>query len=130
MFKLKFWKKEPSVDFDKLKQELDVGAFGGQDQLGLGMDRTAGLGGTESIHSSSPLGEPDLGPDVIRGKQDYLRELPSSQQRSPLSGGSDVLLKDVEIISSKLDTIKAMVESINQRLEQLERSSRDAYKRW
>ena len=133
--KLKFWKREPEINFDKLKEELSAGSTP-SDSLGLDLDRTAGLGGTGRIENASPRTEMtlnsdpfhDAGEGVIRGRQDYLRELPS--KTNPAGSSPDMLLKDVEIISSKLDTIKAMVESINQRLDQLERQGRDAYKRW
>lgn len=136
--KLKFWKKEPEFDF---KEPLPatgndpLAAFGPApgEQLGLGMDRTAGLGGTSPLdpyQSSTPT---EFGQDVIRGKQDYLRELPSAQPRlaqTSLQSSGETVAKDLEIISSKLDAIKAMMESVNQRLEHLERNSRDAYKKW
>ena len=137
--KLKFWKKEPEFDFDKLSGQLSTqpDPFGvGQappaaDQLGLGMDRTAGLAGTGPLEESRPsYSGGEFGSDVIRGKQGYVRELPTQQRFGSSSAGGDVLAKDMEIISSKLDAIKAMVESVNQRLEQMERQGRDAYKRW
>lgn len=130
--KLKFWKKD-ELDFPKL-EPLPGDALPTSDSLGLGADRTAGLGGTgafEPMPALQPFQSSAGDSDVIRGKQDYLRELPSSQPRAQTGMASaDMLEKDMEIISSKLDAIKAMVESVNQRLEQMERQGRDAYKRW
>ena len=137
--KLKFWKKEPEFDFREPLPATGndpLTAFGPApgEQLGLGMDRTEGLGGTGPLDPYQGNSQAtDFGQDVIRGKQDYLRELPSAQPRlaqTSLQAPGETVAKDLEIISSKLDAIKAMVESVNQRLEHLERNSRDAYKKW
>lgn len=128
----KFWKKEQKFDFDKLSSTLqsNTDPFA-PDQLGLSQDRTAGLAGTTGLppqQFSDPFANPDMGPDVIRGKQNYLREVPSNQSRP--GQASEVLEKDMEIISSKLDAIKAMVENVNHRLDQIERQGKEPYKHW
>ena len=114
--KLKFWKK----DEDDLFTDIGTGSSLGPS----GTDTTAGLGGTGSI-GQYPESETIRGPDFGLGKpEQYLqsaRQTPAPQQYPSQQSMMD---KDLQIISSKLDAIKALVDHINQRLENLEHSGK------
>jgi hypothetical protein len=119
--KLQFWKKKDPFDYSKLE--------GGGD-LGLGKDTTPGLGGTPDLGAmpgSSATGtyhEPGV---TIQGSgyenlkpteldephQGYAR--PQASQVAPQQGN-----KDLEIVSAKLDSIKAAIESLNLRIQNME----------
>jgi len=120
--KLKFWKKkEPFPDLN-----LDLG------KGGYGKDSTAGLGGT---------GEMDFKPTDISlrgpGAESVMEE--SRLTPSPLTPGyggfgqpspkADIMAKDIEIISSKLDALRASIDSINQRLANIEAYFNDQKRR-
>ncbi len=116
--KLKFWKK----DEDDLFKDTDFGASLGPSAPGT--DSTAGLGGTEPL-GAYPDTQMVKGPDFGLGQPgssypQYPRQVAAPQQVSQQT----LMEKDLEIISSKLDAIKALVDHVNQRLENLERSSR------
>lgn len=131
--KLKFWKKEPEFDFNS--NMPNANAFGqgygmNQDNTGLGADM------------QNPLGRaPGFGPDPFpSGQENFPQQQgydsPSAFQQlneqHPLgqgqafsqqpSYGQPVLpiQKDIEIISAKIDALRAAVESMNQRIINIE----------
>lgn len=128
--KLKFWKKEEPFP------PLDLGKGGG---LGMGaglggefggMDQTAGLGGTESLGpfpSGSETTEPSI---TITGKGfesgTGLRASPLEERegyarpRMTPAPVQDMVSKDIEIVSAKLDSIRAGIESLSMRMSTLE----------
>lgn len=50
---------------------------------------------------------------------------PPYQYASPPTSPSQITEKDLELISAKLDAIKALLESLNQRVANLERIARE-----
>lgn len=101
--KVKFWKREDDFDFDKIVEEHSAGAKPGfeKDELGLG-------------HPDLGLEEKSPFPDTpISGKT-------TSAYTPPLGGSRD---RELELINSKLDTLKALLTSIDQRLANVERAS-------
>ncbi len=115
--KVKFWKKgEPS--FGDINMSAPIG--------GLQEDRTAGLGGT------SDLGGFDQGqefPESPPSPEGFglpppglsYRPIPPAARHPAAAMPTDTLQKDIEIISSKLDALRATLEAINQRLSSIER---------
>ncbi len=125
--KLKFWKKEepfPSMDMGK-GTELGMGQWGTNDQ-------TAGLGGTESLGpfpSASETTMPGmtitgkgyegggagLRPSPLEEREGYARPRPMQ-----IPTGPDMMSKDIEIVSAKLDSIRSSIESLSMRMSTLE----------
>ena len=116
--KLAFWKKKDDLD--------DLGKD-------LGIDKDLGLDFT----SAGP--SPDLGIGLEQTPQQPLQKYPSFQQQpnfqaqpvfqpQPMlqqtSYSSDRASKNLEVISSKLDALRATMESINQRLANIEAIAR------
>lgn len=126
--KLKFWKKKeggPPLDkelakFEKTGEEFpkfeDVGEFKGK------------FGEAKSTFGEE-LEKPSSLSSFGRGAaQPPMRETPLQKDES------FILRKDIEIISSKLDAIKAALESLDQRIAHLERiaagESAETRRRW
>ncbi|MBI1935685.1 hypothetical protein HYS31_04555 [Candidatus Woesearchaeota archaeon] len=116
--KLAFWKRKD--DFGDLGKDfnldkdmgLDVGA-GPSPDLGMGMD----------------TGQPQPLQKYPSFQQSPSFQSPSFQQPSysqPSYSGSDSFIasKNLEVISSKLDALRASIESINQRLANIEAIAR------
>jgi len=127
--KVMFWKKKDEF--------ADVGL--GKDNLAFGDDFGQGLGAGQNIASSTGLG-PDIGG---RGLGSYGQQYQQPQGFSPQPPGfsqspsfpmsypqpsfnpqQEVESKNFEIISSKLDALRASIESLNQRLANLEAIAR------
>ena len=113
--KLAFWKKSDGID--DLNNDLGMGK-----DFGLGNDQGP---------------SPDLGLGIDQASsQQALQKYPSFQQQAFASpafsqpavqyptDSSYIASKNLEIISSKLDAIRATIESINQRLANLEAIAR------
>lgn len=108
--KLKFWKKEDEFDFDFDKKiDHEMGKTGAQD-LGLGHPGEKSF--FDEHAETKPFGseEPSSGLSAFQAAR---------ASTSASSGGS----RDLELINSKLDTIKAILNSLDQRMAGLERSS-------
>ena len=117
--KLAFWKKKD--DLDSLGKDM-----------GLDKDLGLDLGGPS----------PDLGMGIEPTQQQPYQKYPSFQQPSfqsqpsfqpqpafqqqPSFGGNEgyIASKNLEVISSKLDALRATMESINQRLANIEAIAR------
>ncbi|MBI2146197.1 hypothetical protein HYU22_02565 [Candidatus Woesearchaeota archaeon] len=99
--KMLFWRRDDEAEFDKLaEKELQ----GGQER------------------SLFPDNAPPTG-----SEEHSLFDEPSPAERPALPGTRPAALpgskeRDLELISSKLDTIKAMLNSLDQRMAHLERS--------
>ncbi len=115
--KVKFWKKdEPS--FGDINMGAPIGGVQG--------DRTAGLGGTGDLGG---FGVEQGYPGQAAPQEDFglpppglsYRPIPPPSRPAPMAASSDMLQKDIEIISSKLDALRATLEAINQRLSNIER---------
>lgn len=92
--KLKFWRKKDDLDFDDLAEK---------EAKGNALDP----------HFSSGLGEKTLFPEEPSSGLELQQKIPTPQLHD----------KDLELISSKLDTIKAMLASVEQRLTVLEQTN-------
>jgi len=103
--KLKFWKKdEPSLDLEELDKQLGLGK---QDDLGLPQE--------PSTSPEAMMSEPSLKPTPLEQpvEQPTYREIPPQQPT--------FVQKDIEIVSSKLDALRATLDAMNQRLVNIER---------
>lgn len=112
--KLKFWKKEDDFDFDKLtEKEISPGGSVhddlGLDQKSLGLDEKSMFPEEENAFPSQGRNVP-LSPPI--GSSPY-------KSTSPSGAAS----RDLELINSKLDTVKALLNSLDQRMSNLERAS-------
>lgn len=108
--KLKFWHKEDDLDFDSLADK-EMGKMPptdfGTDHPSLGSDE-------KSFFPSEPEAEPLSSP--------RFQASPSRAQApsfTPASGAN----RDLELINSKLDTLKAILNSLDQRIAHLEQIS-------
>ncbi|MBU1111164.1 MAG: hypothetical protein ABIG93_02085 [archaeon] len=112
--KLKFWKKEDEFDFDKLAGEessnMPDESRPMQDDLGLGQSALSG----EPEMSGMPKNEPRTSP---------FDQPKPEQPQTPRGNVQDYSLpnRELELISSKLDTIKAILRSLDQRTANLEK---------
>jgi len=104
--KLKFWHKEDDLDFDTLADK-DMGKM---PQTDLGLEQSHG------IEEKSPFGDE---PEVFTGPRfqtSKLQNTPSFNQSPPAN-------RDLELINSKLDTLKAILGSVDQRIAHLEQTT-------
>ncbi len=126
--KVMFWKKKD--DFG----DMDLG---GKDNLAFGDDFGQGNFPGQSAAPGTGLGSDVGGRGFGSYSQQYPRpqgfqqqpypQQPSFSQPSypqPSNYGQEVESKNLEIISSKLDAIRASLESLNQRLANLEAIAR------
>jgi len=109
--KLMFWKKEDDdFDFDKItSQELEKSGLPPADNLGL---------------EQKPLGLEEKSPFEDQPNPTTSSQFPSPPQTSTssLTGNEYTDKREHELISSKLDTIKALLTSLDQRMANLEKS--------
>ena len=126
--KLAFWRKKDEFDLG------DLGPMPGEKQM-PGMDTSA----FEKELSSEPGGFPGEEPSAFpRTTPSDIPEEPagpafgappgpltrqSAPQRPMQMYGQN---RDIELLSAKLDAIRAMLENINQRLEKIERLARSS----
>mgnify|MGYP001611733731 FL=1 len=114
--KLAFWKKKDDIDIL------------GKD---LGLDKDIGL----DLGGPSPdLGmgiQPEMQQQMQQPYQKYpsfqqssFQSTPAFQQPSYSTNDSYIASKNLEVISSKLDALRASLESINQRLSNIEAIAR------
>ena len=109
--KLMFWKNDEEMDFDKLADS--------QIKTGIKDDPLFDPE-TDFEEKSSFSPQHDLKPSPMKGspyKQTTFQQPPTIPQ------SSENLEKDLELISSKLDTIKAMLGSLDQRTANLEKAA-------
>ena len=110
--KLKFWKKD-EIDFDALAQQSMKEPMGNPD-----------FGAHDPLFSEETLSSPSLPPSTQsmpasgggynpRGSASY-----SPRQTETVSSN-----RDLELINSKLDTLKAILNSMDQRIAHLEQTS-------
>lgn len=135
----KFWKKKKEEEFPGLGEfEKELGApVPGEAPTGFeeaGIGEMPGLGAApaeapaaippeapppgfeERLAPTKLAVPPPLGPAPAAPPK--LEEIP---QAAPPKVSEEILAKNIEIISVKLDSIKTTLETINQRLENLER---------
>ncbi len=108
--KILFWRHDDELDFDKLADEqLKTGIK--EDPFGLNQD----------IEERSPFPEEPTKPVTVRGSP--YKQTAFQQQPATLSQPAENIEKDLELISSKLDTIKVILSSLDQRTANLERAA-------
>ena len=111
--KLKFWKKEDDFDFDSLTN-TGKDPFAGDD---LGLNKPQEAAPSMGMNEKSPFEQLDQHAAGMAGEP-----APAPMpQASPSRGGGGG--RDLELVNSKLDTIKALLNSIDQRVANLERAS-------
>jgi hypothetical protein len=128
--KLAFWKKKDEFDLGDLGpmpgEEKDKGmpsATPSPFEKEMGTE-PSGFPEEPSTHPSPAAGVPEepSGPDFSAPPGGPAPTHPAAAQMpSPASGN-----RDIELISAKLDAIKAMLENINQRLATLERIAKSS----
>lgn len=106
--KLLFWRRDDELDFEQLaEQQFKTG----HDDLGL----------TPDFEEKPLFPEPEpLRPAMPKGSP-YKQA--TFQPQPAFTPPAENLEKDLELISSKLDTIKAMLSSLDQRTANLERAA-------
>lgn len=104
--KLKFWHKEDDLDFDTLADK-EMGKTPAASDMGL--DQSQG------VEEKSPFGDE---PEAFTGPRFQTSKLQntSSFNQSPPAN------RDLELINSKLDTLKAILGSMDQRIAHLEQT--------
>lgn len=111
--KLLFWRRDDDLDFDKLADE----------QLKTGI-RDDPLGLNQDIEERSPFPEQEpIRPTAPRGSPYKQTTFQQAQPPAAFAQSAENITKDLELISSKLDTIKAMLSSLDQRTANLERAA-------
>lgn len=106
--KLKFWKKEDEFDFDALASKEMAKDFPSMEQQPS----------TPPIGEKSPFEELDRRSDPFASQPESIA--PSLAPQSTQQPGNK---RDMELMNSKLDTIKALLQSLDQRLANLEKGS-------
>lgn len=103
-----------SNDFD-LGKENPLG----RDSLGLGLDdSSAGLDSNEAYpEEQMPMQMPQQMPRMPMRQSPVYSQPPQMQATN----------KDFELLSAKLDTLKALLDNINQRLTNLEKIAREEH---
>jgi len=138
--KVMFWKHDmpdPSPDIGALPQEsglpMGQGIGGPLDQGGssitergmqnIGASGLGGMGDTTAGFGAQPtMGGPTGPPGGYEPVEPHAA--PSSfGQPQPIPQGSETyaLSKNIEVISSKIDALRAVLESLNQRIEHIEK---------
>jgi len=123
--KVKFWKKD-KPSFGDIKMDAPLGNFNQsmtpsvdtQDKAFGSMDP---IGNFDSPQQNGfPEDNFSLPPPGLSHQPMHPRALSPPMQSSPRAN-QDMLSKDLEIISSKMDALRATLEAINQRLSNIER---------
>jgi len=104
--RLMFWKKDDIPDLSKL------GTLGVEPRASLGQ-----MPGEMPGDAGRPQFSYPNAPELVPATESFSRQ----GMPYPSSDSSYILAKDIEILSSKLDALRAGIESINQRLANLER---------
>lgn len=114
--KLAFWKKKDELEdigkdlgIDK-ELGLDIGA-GPSPDLGMGLEPAA----PQQPYQKYPS---------FQQPQQSFQSAPAFQQPSYSTNDNYIASKNLEVISSKLDALRATLESINQRLANIEAIAR------
>ena len=123
--KLAFWKKKDDLGLDKdLGKDLGFDKDFGMD-MGQGPSPDLGMGiepsqpGQQSFQKYPSFQQSSFQPNFP--PQPSFQQQPSFQ---PSSNDSYIASKNLEVISSKLDALRASIESINQRLANIEAIAR------
>ena len=118
--KLTFWKKKD--DFGDLGKDLGMGKDLGLDMQGPSPDLGMGL---EPIQSQQPFQKYPSFPPQQNFQAPNFQSPPAFQPSyPPASNDSYIASKNLEVISSKLDALKASIDSLNQRVANIEAIAR------
>ena len=137
--KVMFWKKKDTLDFGGGLGSTDLG----NSSLGGGMG-SGGMGdfGVESGFGQQGFSQQPSGygggfvPRNDSGNQQYQSQSPGFAQQQSFGMNNNVGMgqqqanvssKDLEIVSSKLDALRTVLDSINQRLANIERMASGEY---
>ena len=121
--KVAFWKKKDNLD--DLSKDLGLDKDLGKD---FGLDLSTGpspdLGmGIDTSQTQQPFQKyPSFQQPGFQPQPSFQAQ--SFQQPSPSTNDSYIASKNLEVISSKLDALKATLESVNQRLANIEAIAR------
>lgn len=132
--KLKFWKKDqddfgqdPFADLQSPLQAGEAGTSGGTgfDHTGLPINDRAGLQPAMDFTMSPTEQEmPSFGmspPSSGQERSSFTTKKLGNEESFTGSPQATTLDKDIALLSSKLDTIKIMLEHLNHRMENIER---------
>lgn len=106
--KILFWRHDDELDFDKLAEQ----------QLAKSPKDDLGLEPMPDFEEKPLFPEEPTPPTAARGSPYKQTTFPQQAAFPP-----ENIQKDLELISSKLDTIKAMLSSLDQRAANLERAA-------
>jgi len=115
--KLAFWKKKDDFDFDELANRELGRSAPVQDNLGLNRNPDA--------LNEKPMFSEEEHPFSAQPSYPQFGQ-PSSPQNTPSQysqPASNFSSRDLDLINSKLDTLKALLNSLDQRLANLERAN-------
>lgn len=126
--KLKFWKREDDFDFDKLTDK-EMGA--GKEDLFKGED--LGLEQKSAELEEKPMFPEEQQP-AAQPQQQFtepglqpppggLQQMQQQQAMATAPAPAGTKERDTELLSSKLDTIKALLNSLDQRIANLEKAA-------
>ena len=118
MDKMRFWKKDDFLEEDPLKDSLGSDPFNTPKQEDPFLQPLDESQPHQEVNNNTPqdlsLNKPPLTPQEQMIKDQYER------LRNPDLAQPTTQIKETDLILSKLDTIKAMVENLNQRLTIIE----------
>ena len=120
--KLAFWKKEDDFNFDDIaNKDMGQDLFKSDD---LGLKEQPLTQEKDPFAMSTEKGQPSFSPpeEQTSGIQ-QLQEQNQQTRQYQQGATTGISARDVDLLSSKLDTIKALLNSMDQRMANLERSS-------
>jgi hypothetical protein len=114
--------------FGKKKKKEDEDFSFDDNQNNLGLNELDVSGGEQQ--PSEPNFAQNSSPQAFNQQQSFQQRAPHDAGFSAYSeGGGGSWSKEFEVLSSKIDTLKAMMESISQRLSNVERKLYEEEKR-
>ena len=117
MFKKK--ESDPLADLEGLSKQQD--ALSNQDPLASGTEEQGFSG--EGLPKFDSFGNQTKPRDFEQPTHQFQPQM----QQQQFGGGSQDLSKDMQLILAKLDTLRAEVANMNQRLENMERQQTKRY---
>jgi hypothetical protein len=120
--KLAFWKKEDDFNFDDIaNKDMGKDLFKGDD---LGLKEQPLTQEKDPFAMPTETEKPSFSPpaEQTSGIQ-QLQEQNQQTMQSQKQATTGISARDVDLLSSKLDTIKALLNSMDQRIANLERAS-------
>ena len=127
--KLMFWKKDDDLDFDKIAdQEISKGDSLGTSDPTLDLDQqqkdSLGLNEKSMFEDTTPaITDPLAQPTPNLTPQQPLTSQPPAQTTMTTAAGDAEVTQHLALINSKLDTVKVILNTLDQRLANLEKSS-------